>query len=189
MAQQVEGNFQSSSLSDTLKNNQAAESHQRSEPIQNTLSSGQTVTCKFVDLAALRKSPRFGVKRYPDSCYEGELIGSRRDGQGIMTYSNGRIYEGGWANDSREGKGFERYANGNTYEGEYSKGQPCGKGIYMWSNGEVYDGEWRNGLKHGDGIWKGTNGDSYIGEWRMSKAEGYGVHVWKNGFLQCYNRV
>ena len=139
------------------------------------------MSSKLFDLCKLRKSPQYGIKKYSDSYYEGELLNEKRHGKGIMIYNNGRIYEGEWVNDEKSGKGFERYYTGNIYEGNYKFGKPNGKGAYTWNNGEIYEGEWKNGLKHGYGAWKGINGDSYIGEWKLSKADGYGVHIWPTG--------
>ncbi|TNV84245.1 hypothetical protein FGO68_gene59 [Halteria grandinella] len=125
----------------------------------------------------------FGVKRFKDAIYRGEIEpeSNKRHGKGVIVYKNGRVYEGEWLNDKRQGRGYERFANGNTYQGEFKEGKAHGKGLYQWRNGELYDGEWNEGVKEGYGVWKGTDGESYIGQWVGSKAEGYGVHVWLNG--------
>eukprot|EP00347_Sterkiella_histriomuscorum_P000072 403377294 len=133
------------------------------------------------DYEQLKQSPFFGIKRYKDSLYRGEIQNKKRHGQGIIVYNMNRIYEGEWVMDKREGRGFELFNNGNTYQGDYVNGKAQGKGLYCWKNGETYDGEWANGTKNGYGIWKGTIGESYIGQWKDGKSEGYGVHTWKNG--------
>jgi len=80
----------------------------------------------------LEQSEDFGVKRYKDAVYRGELHpeSGKRHGKGVILYSNSRTYEGDWFNDKRHGRGFERFANGNTYQGEYREGRAHGKGLY-----------------------------------------------------------
>jgi len=51
-------------------------------------------------------SEKFDVGR---SVYFGQLKDKKRNGKGIIVYSNGRIYEGNWKNDARDGEGFEMY--------------------------------------------------------------------------------
>lgn len=96
-----------------------------------------------IDLANLQKAPNFVERRFPQAIYLGIMIDGKREGKGIMKYSNGRQYEGNWERDLRNGKGFERYPNGNSYFGSFKMGKADGKGVYTWVNGEVYDGEWK----------------------------------------------
>ncbi|CDW77488.1 UNKNOWN [Stylonychia lemnae] len=138
----------------------------------------ESTTFQFEEI---RKNESFGIKKYADAIYRGEIVNGKRSGRGIMLYKKNRVYEGEWVNDVRQGKGYERYQNSNKYEGDFFNGKAHGKGVYSWANGEIYDGEWKIGVKDGYGIWKGVFGDSYIGEWKNSKADGYGVHQWKNG--------
>ena len=65
----------------------------------------------------LDHSETFGVKRFKDAIYRGEIDpdNNKRHGKGVIVYKNGRVYEGEWLNDKRQGRGFERFANGNTY--------------------------------------------------------------------------
>lgn len=44
------------------------------------------------------------------------------DGQGILTWKDGKSYEGNFVNDKREGQG-----------------------TFIWSDGRKYIGEWKNG--------------------------------------------
>ena len=80
----------------------------------------------------LKKSKYYGIKKYDEAQYEGDIINGKREGFGILKYNNGRIYEGNWVNDRREGKGRERYSNGNIYEGDFKNSKAEGKGIYKW---------------------------------------------------------
>ena len=45
----------------------------------------------------------FGLKRYKDALYKGELLTRKRQGKGVMVYTNGRVYEGEWSKDKRHG--------------------------------------------------------------------------------------
>ena len=92
----------------------------------------------------LENSEDFGVKRFKDAIYRGELhtVTGKRHGKGIILYTNRRTFEGDWHEDRRDGRGYERFANGNVYQGEYKGGKAHGKGVYQWRNGEIYDGEW-----------------------------------------------
>ena len=59
------------------------------------------------DYTELLKSEAFGIKRYKDAIYRGEIIDRKRNGKGVIVYNKGRIYEGDWMDDKREGRGFE----------------------------------------------------------------------------------
>ncbi|EAR82699.3 MORN motif protein (macronuclear) [Tetrahymena thermophila SB210] len=139
----------------------------------------------------LNNDPNLKMKKYKQQVFYGIILNSKRHGNGVMVYQNGRIYEGQWENDLKHGRGYEIFPSGSTYDGYYINGKPEGRGTYKYANGEIYEGEWINGMKHGSGIWRGNKGDSYIGEWKFGKTDGYGVHTWLNGdryegqFKQC----
>lgn len=59
------------------------------------------VESEEIDLAALKQSPYFGMKRYTDAVFFGELQDGKREGKGIMRYANGRVFEGEWQADMR----------------------------------------------------------------------------------------
>ena len=74
------------------------------------------------DYIQVKKGESFGIKKYSDAIYRGELLNGKRNGFGVMLYKKNRVYEGEWVNDLRHGKGFERYSNGNKYEGDFEGG-------------------------------------------------------------------
>lgn len=82
------------------------------------------------DYNELKQLENFGIKKYSDAIYRGELGNGKRHGKGIMFYKKNRVYEGDWLNDVRHGKGYERYSNNNRYEGEFMNGKAHGKGVY-----------------------------------------------------------
>ena len=46
------------------------------------------------DYEEIKKSPMFGIKKYADAIYRGEIVNGKRDGFGTMVYRKNRIYEG-----------------------------------------------------------------------------------------------
>ena len=53
------------------------------------------------DFDEVHKQDNFGIKRYADAIYRGELLNSKRHGYGVMFYKKNRVYEGAWYNDVR----------------------------------------------------------------------------------------
>jgi hypothetical protein len=46
------------------------------------------------DYDSMRKSENFGIKKYADAIYKGEIQNGKRNGNGIMQYKKNRVYEG-----------------------------------------------------------------------------------------------
>ena len=46
------------------------------------------------DYELIRKSEQFGMKKYTDAMYRGELENGKRSGYGAMVYRKNRVYEG-----------------------------------------------------------------------------------------------
>lgn len=61
----------------------------------------------------------FGIKRYKDSLYKGQLDERKRQGLGVLVYGSGRVYEGEWFQERRKGKGFELFTDGSKYIGMF----------------------------------------------------------------------
>ena len=59
------------------------------------------------DFSEVKKIETFGIKKYNDAIYRGQLVGGKREGMGVMVYRKNRVYEGEWFNDVRNGKGYE----------------------------------------------------------------------------------
>jgi hypothetical protein len=75
------------------------------------------MNCKLFEFEALVKEPNFGIKRYKNCLYKGQLVDRKREGLGVLLYATGRIYEGEWIRERRNGRGFELYPNGAKYIG------------------------------------------------------------------------
>lgn len=46
------------------------------------------------DYAEIKESASFGIKKYNDAVYRGQLKDGKRHGSGVMVYRKSRIYEG-----------------------------------------------------------------------------------------------
>ena len=51
------------------------------------------------DYEQIKTSEAFGIKKYQDAVYRGELETGRRHGFGVMVYRKNRVYEGQWLED------------------------------------------------------------------------------------------
>ena len=69
-------------------------------------------------------------------------------GQGVYTWSDGRIYEGEYLNDKKHGHG-----------------------TYTWADGRFYEGPWVNGKQHGQGSFTDNNDVTKIGIWEDGKRQ------------------
>lgn len=49
---------------------------------------------KLFDYSVIKEQANFGIKKYNDSIYRGELVDNKRQGYGVMVYRKARIYEG-----------------------------------------------------------------------------------------------
>jgi hypothetical protein len=46
------------------------------------------------DFQQLKNGENFGIKRYQDAIYRGDLLKGKRFGFGVMLYKKNRVYEG-----------------------------------------------------------------------------------------------
>ena len=68
---------------------------------------------------------------YDINKFEGEHKNGEPNGQGTVTYSNGKKYVGGWKDGKINGQGTYTWSDGKKYVGEWKKGN-------YW-NGNSYD--------------------------------------------------
>ncbi len=148
--------------------------------------SAETVFKKLAPYVRTTRMPTKLVFRGVDAFEEGTYCGfwnkaiNKKEGKGIMMYSDGRIYEGYWKNDLPWGNGRWILPSGNVYEGQVHKGKFHGYGRYTWKDGEFYVGEMSNGHRDGYGMYIGKD-YAYIGQWSEDKFAGYGVKSWADG--------
>lgn len=147
------------------------------------------------------------LKEYSNySKYIGEMFCGKRDGFGVLYYSNGdvcfgnfkentahgcsayfhsdsSIFIGNVDEDTRKGYGRFMYVNCDVYEGEFDDNKKHGKGVYQYSKSEyVYDGNWLCGLKEKSGKWYKDN-MVYSGEWQ----DGELIHLHNKKFVTYNN--
>ncbi len=123
--------------------------------------------------------------------FVGVLNNWKPDGQGVLTYNNGKIYSGDFKDGLLNGKGKIQNTNGYTLEGEFVNGkisadpkwtfpqndqrkefighldgnwQPSGQGTLIYHNGLIYSGDFKNGLLNGKGKIQYTNGYTLEGK-------------------------
>ena len=89
---------------------------------------------------------------------EGDYVGGRLNGRGVLTMPDGGRYEGEVRDGKPDGRGVLTMANGaSRYEGEFRDGKPNGFSTYSWPSGKL-TGTWTNGCGR-DGLrtaWVGT---------------------------------
>jgi S1-C subfamily serine protease len=95
-----------------------------------------------------------GVVSYPDGArYEGQLIGTKRNGVGVHATADGARYAGEWRDDVMAGHGSVSRANAS----------------------ERYDGEWQGAQRNGHGLQTDATGNRYAGQFRDNRPQGLGV--------------
>jgi len=88
------------------------------------------------------------------------------NGQGTITYPNGRKYVGEYKDGERNGQGTLTWSNGKKYVGEWKDGEMSGQGTKTWTNGDMYEGEFKDGKYDGQGTYTWSDGRKYVGEWK-----------------------
>jgi len=76
--------------------------------------------------------------------YVGEYKDGKRNGQGTITWSDGKKYVGEWKNGKYNSQGTLTLPNGEKYVGEYKDGKKNGQGTFTFSDGRKGVGEFRN---------------------------------------------
>ncbi|ORC87532.1 uncharacterized protein TM35_000211380 [Trypanosoma theileri] len=103
---------------------------------------------------------------FPDdkSCYQGEWLGEKMHGHGLLWYRNGDFFFGRFVKNKRQGPGNIRYADGTEYSGYFNNDVREGEGILQGTNGSIQAGLWC-----GDAFIEG-----YDGEWGNKTFNGIG---------------
>ncbi|KAK8838725.1 hypothetical protein M9Y10_032764 [Tritrichomonas musculus] len=99
--------------------------------------------------------------------YEGEWKDNRRNGEGVLQFSDGSKYIGHFLNHKRDGQGQYTDKEGNHYIGEWKNNMIEGEGQMTYANGDIYMGEFKKGLRDGWGTIKfASTGLSFTGDWK-----------------------
>jgi hypothetical protein len=68
------------------------------------------------------------------------------------------------------GDGYLTWADGREYKGQFKDDKRHGQGTFKWKDGRVYQGEWRKGKQHGVGYYQAVGSNSpRLGEWENGK--------------------
>jgi hypothetical protein len=92
-----------------------------------------------------------GTKVYAEgSRQRGEWQVESGTGKGVIEWTHGQKYEGTWKVakddvDVPDGEGKMTYADGRVYTGQFRDGRANGKGTLTFPDGKVQSGEWENG--------------------------------------------
>lgn len=106
----------------------------------------------------------------------------KKDGIGIIFWSDGSKYEGQFRNDMICGNGRKLMINGEYYKGQFDHDLPNGYGTYIELHGAKYEGEWKDGKMHGRGTQVFKDGEkTYVGQYYEGKMHGQGTMYFKDG--------
>ena len=86
--------------------------------------------------------------------YVGEYKDGKRNGQGTITWSDGKNYVGEFKDGKFNGHGKLTWSDGKKYVGEFKDGEEDGQGTQTWLDGRKYVGEYKDGK-----TWNGTGYD------------------------------
>jgi hypothetical protein len=78
-------------------------------------------------------------------------------------------YVGEYKDGKRNGQGTITWSDGKNYVGEFKDGKFNGHGKLTWSDGKKYVGEWKNGRRDGQGTQTWLDGRKYVGEYKDGK--------------------
>ena len=81
------------------------------------------------------------------------LSGDCRNGQGTLTFPDGRRYVGAFRDNKANGQGTYTLADGGKYVGEFRDDEMNGQGTYTWPDGVQYAGEFRDDKMSGHGTY------------------------------------
>ena len=109
--------------------------------------------------------------------YDGDWLMGKKNGRGVLEFTDGTKYEGDFKNDLYDGNGIIKFNNGNVYEGEFVEGNIKGKGKFVWNDGKKYDGDYEDFMKNGFGKFFWKEKKYYEGQWLNNKQHGQGKIV------------
>ncbi len=113
--------------------------------------------------------------------YIGEILGTKRNGLGEQTFSDGSRYNGLWANDHCEGKGV-LVRGRNEWHGTWKNGEISGNVSINYENGDRYYGATKNFKRDGLGTYHFKAKDKiHFGMWENGDPNGWGLITYKTG--------
>lgn len=89
-------------------------------------------------------------------------------------FKTGAVYDGQWLGTARDGMGKMCWPDGAVYIGEWVRNTATGRGMFSHNDGDTYVGQWRSNLAHGHGVFRGQDGVIYTGEFFDDLQDGLG---------------
>jgi len=99
-----------------------------------------------------------GRLRMAGSTYEGEFRKDQKNGQGVLTWDDGRQYRGQFEDNKFHGSAVMTWPDGRKYCGQYIEDRKHGEGTFSWQDGRRYQGQWVVGKRHGIGVYTNAKG-------------------------------
>jgi hypothetical protein len=127
---------------------------------------------------------RHSRRHHTHSCWFGAhgFPGSRYNGLGTLTRSDGEMFVGCVRDGVAHGLGVLVLRTGEKYKGQFAANQREGKGACLYPSKAKYYGGWRRGLPHGVGAWLSPDGsERYVGQWEYGRRNGQGRYYFQNG--------
>eukprot|EP00747_Dinoflagellata_sp_TGD_P197122 gnl/TRDRNA2_/TRDRNA2_68104_c0_seq1.p2 gnl/TRDRNA2_/TRDRNA2_68104_c0~~gnl/TRDRNA2_/TRDRNA2_68104_c0_seq1.p2 ORF type:complete len:335 (-),score=47.99 gnl/TRDRNA2_/TRDRNA2_68104_c0_seq1:143-1147(-) len=118
-----------------------------------------------------------------DLAYEGSYRGAMKHGVGRLRM-NGCTYEGDFLNDLKNGNGVLTWDDGRQYCGQFKEGKFHGSAVMTWPDGRRYCGQYVEDRKHGEGTFTWQDGRRYKGQWVVGKRHGVGVYTNAKGLTR-----
>jgi hypothetical protein len=115
--------------------------------------------------------------------YVGSIVQDLKDGQGTMSYADGRTFMGIFKDDHPV-KGTIAFPDGSKYTGQMMNGLRKGQGAYFFADGSFYEGEFDHNQLHGEGMMTWPDGGWYYGNWVNGVMHGQGMEVLAGGSLR-----
>jgi hypothetical protein len=112
--------------------------------------------------------------------YEGDWHLGHWHGHGIIRNAEGDVYEGQVVNDLKQGDGRMTYADGRIFLGTFQENEAV-DGTIIFPDGAKYVGSLHKGARHGYGVYYFTDGSKYEGQSVMNVFEGTGKMTWNDG--------
>jgi hypothetical protein len=122
-------------------------------------------------------NPHFFGKDIYLSMYVGKFKDGKKNGKGMMIFSDGSKYVGEWSNDKPNGQGTMTFSNSSKYVGEIKDGEFHGEGTLTFPNGKKYVGKFLNGKYYGQGILTFSDGTKFVGEFRNGSITEIGIWI------------
>jgi len=101
--------------------------------------------------------------------YEGNFKDDYKEGEGVLTWPDGRQYSGQFVQGKFHGKAVMIWADGRKYEGQYVYGRKHGVGTFIWPDGRRYVGDWNDGRRHGKGVYTNAKKETRSGLWENDR--------------------